>query len=65
MELKKSTEGTFALTGGDEVEEEVVTGCDGSEDGATFNVNENARRPEGELQLTRLRLSLVRDCPVC
>jgi len=39
MELKKSIEGTFALTGGDEVG---AAGCDAPEDGAKFNVNENA-----------------------
>jgi hypothetical protein len=49
MELKKSIEGTFALTGGDEVEGEGATGCDGSGDGAKFNINENARRLEGKL----------------
>jgi len=65
MELKKSTEGTFVLTGGGEVEGEGAAGCDGPGDGAEFNVNKNARRLEGRLQLTRLGLSLVRDFPVC
>lgn len=49
MELKKSIEGTFTLAGGDEVEGVGAAGCDGSDDGAKFNVNQNTRRLETEL----------------
>jgi hypothetical protein len=65
MELKKSIEGTFGLAGGDKVEAGGVADCEVSGDGARFKVNKNTRRLEGKLQLTRSRLSLVRDCPVC
>ena len=42
MELKKSIEDTFALTGGGEVEGGGAAGCDGPGIGARLNVNENA-----------------------
>ena len=53
MEVKKSIEGTFALTGGDEVE---VEGAAGSGDGARFNINEKFQKAGRDVSTNQIQI---------